>query len=138
MAVVSLVEIRYRSDHLMQGNHTGSFASTCLYKSCDYAPDDDSDRYGQRKALLERLRATGRDVPSYQTARDAGMVAGRFEPSRRRDNLTFKHHRETAPLPADQADAILDRAEQERLSTREVRALVSQVRSAKALSQAFE
>jgi len=45
----------------------------------------------------------------YQTARDCGFVATSFELSRRRDKLTFSHHREVCPIddPAMQ-DKLLD------------------------------
>jgi hypothetical protein len=38
-------------------------------------------------------------------------VASRFELSRRRDNLSFSHHREVAALPPEEADDLLDRAD---------------------------
>jgi len=35
---------------------------------------------------------------SYQTAQDCGWVAASFQISRRREKLTFSHHRETCPI----------------------------------------
>jgi hypothetical protein len=37
-----------------------------------------------------------------------GMVSRKFELSRRRDNLSFKHHREVASLSPIEADALLE------------------------------
>jgi hypothetical protein len=54
-------------------------------------------RYGERKAIVE---AEDWEGPVYQTCRDPAWVASRFELSRRKDNLTFKHHAE-----ADRAKA---------------------------------
>ena len=59
-------------------------------------------RYGERKAIVE---AEDWEGPAYQSCRDAAYVAASFELSRRRDNLTFKHHREVAALPPNEADA---------------------------------
>jgi hypothetical protein len=36
------------------------------------------------------------------------MVCRKFETSRRREDLTFNHHREVAALAPDEADALLD------------------------------
>jgi len=57
----------------------------------------------------------------YQTLRDAAWVAGRVEMSRRRDNLTWSHHREVAALDPDDQDGWLDRAEAEGWSRNELR-----------------
>jgi hypothetical protein len=58
------------------------------------------------------VEAEGWDGPAYQACRDAAFVSAKFELSRRRDNLTFKHHREVAALLAAEADALLDWAEE--------------------------
>jgi len=55
------------------------------------------------------------DGPSFQTIANAALVTKRFEGSRRREVLSFKHHAEVAALPAEQADALLDAAEAEEL-----------------------
>jgi hypothetical protein len=67
-----------------------------------------SARYGQRKAMVEAEEWEG---PSYQTCADAAMVCRKFETSRRREVLSFNHHREVAALPPAEADAMLDEAE---------------------------
>jgi hypothetical protein len=53
-------------------------------------------RYGERKAIVD---AKGWEGPVYQTCADAAMVCRKFETSRRREDLTFNHHREVAALP---------------------------------------
>ncbi len=62
-------------------------------------------RYGNRRALVEGELWDG---PSLQGCMDVASVARAFETSRRREALSFGHHREVASLPADQADALLD------------------------------
>jgi hypothetical protein len=57
-------------------------------------------KYGRR--YKEAISTTGLD---YQTLRNYASVARRFEPSRRRPDLSFQHHAELAALP----DALQDR-----------------------------
>jgi hypothetical protein len=77
-------------------------------------------RYGERaKAAAEGL--FGR---SFQGLMDCGFVARKFETSRRRELVSFKHHREVASLPPPEADELLDQAEAESWSTRQLRAEV--------------
>ena len=45
--------------------------------------------------------------PAYESCRAAARVAKDFETSRRRDLLSFQHHREVAALPPDEAEALL-------------------------------
>lgn len=52
-------------------------------------------------------------------------MARAFETSRRRDTLLFTHNREVAALPPPEADELLDTAEAEGWSTRDLRAEVS-------------
>jgi hypothetical protein len=54
--------------------------------------------YGDRKAMVE---AEDWDGPAFQTCRDAAWVCDAFkETSRRRDVLSFNHHKEVAGLCA--------------------------------------
>ncbi len=62
-------------------------------------------KYGERKAIIEADDWNG---PSYKTCRNAASVAGKFELSRRRDNLTFNHHAEVAALTKGEADRLLN------------------------------
>jgi len=45
---------------------------------------------------------------AYESCRAAARVARDFETLRRRDLLSFQHHRELAALPPDEAEALLD------------------------------
>jgi hypothetical protein len=66
----------------------------------------------------------------YQALADARWVASRFECSRRRETLTFQHHREVASLHPDQADDFLEHAASTRpvQSVRALRDRVSKLR----------
>ena len=88
-------------------------------------------RYGQRKALVQ---SGDWDGPSMQTCADAASVCRAFEVSRRREVLSFKHHREVLGLSLHEADLVLSWAEEpiaqtgKPRPTREVRAEVSRRR----------
>lgn len=66
-------------------------------------------RYGTRAAIVE---ADDWDGPDFQACADAAYVCRQFETSRRREVLSFTHHREVAALPKRQADTLLDWCEQ--------------------------
>ncbi|MFI9754694.1 LmbU family transcriptional regulator [Streptomyces collinus] len=78
-----------------------------------YGKDHYTDRY-QRG-----IRAAGL---SYQTLRNYAWVARRFGFARRRPALSFQHHAELASMPAEEQDLWLDRAEEGRWSTKQLRA----------------
>jgi hypothetical protein len=73
-------------------------------------------RYGRR--YREGVELTGLE---YQTLRNYAMVARRFEPSRRRDNLSFQHHAEVCSLDDDDQDFWLELAAERHWSKRELR-----------------
>jgi hypothetical protein len=78
---------------------------------------DGKPRYGARaRAVAEGLFGV-----AFGTCMNLGSVARKVEASRRREVLPFSHHVEVASLPAADADALLQKAEDERLSTRELR-----------------
>ncbi|HTZ25591.1 MAG TPA: LmbU family transcriptional regulator [Streptosporangiaceae bacterium] len=79
-------------------------------------------RYGRDKYPDRYKRAIGETSLEYQTLRNYAWVAGRFDPSRRRDGLSFQHHLEVAALPQDQQDLWLERAERSRWSRNDLRA----------------
>lgn len=81
--------------------------------------------YGERAAQV-----LDSDWHSFQSFRNAGWVAGRFEASRRRDALSFSHHSEVASLDPDAADALLDQAEEEGWTRNELRREVHRVKHA--------
>lgn len=89
-----------------------------------------NNKWGKRSAIVQ---ADKWDGPSYEISRKAGYVAERFEIGRRRPNseLTFKHFREVAELSSEAADHLLDEAETNRWSTRELRAAVHRLRTAR-------
>jgi hypothetical protein len=77
-----------------------------------YGKDHYTDRY-QRG-----IRAAGL---SYQTLRNYAWVSRRFEHARRRPALSFQHHAELASMPAGEQELWLDRAEQGRWTTKQLR-----------------
>ncbi|MFH7596860.1 LmbU family transcriptional regulator [Streptomyces racemochromogenes] len=77
-----------------------------------YGKDHYTDRY-QRG-----IRAAGL---SYQTLRNYAWVSRRFDLPRRRPALSFQHHAELASMPAGDQELWLDRAEQGRWTTKQLR-----------------
>ncbi len=78
-------------------------------------------RFGERKygeMYKEALEQTGF---SYKTLRNMVSVAGKFELSRRRDNLTPSHHAEVASLSPKQQDRFLEKAEKENWTRTQLR-----------------
>jgi len=73
-------------------------------------------KYGRR--YKDALAVTGLD---YQTLRNYAVVARRFEPSRRRGDLTFQHHAEVCALADDEQGRWLDLAAEQRWSRNELR-----------------
>jgi len=73
-------------------------------------------KYGRR--YRDALAATGLD---YQTLRNYAVVARRFEPSRRREDLSFHHHAEVCKLDDQTQDYWLDVASAHRWSRNELR-----------------
>jgi hypothetical protein len=79
--------------------------------------------YGERVYGELASQALAADA-NYQTLANTLWVGRQFEPSRRRETLSFRHHSEVAALEPAQQDELLDRAEAEHLSTRELREIV--------------
>lgn len=73
-------------------------------------------RWGEK--YKEASRITGYDVHSL---RNIAYVAGRVDPSRRRDNLTWSHHAEVSALDPDEQDRWLDLVSSERMSVSDLR-----------------
>jgi N6-adenosine-specific RNA methylase IME4 len=79
--------------------------------------------YGKRaRAIVEA------ELPwAFQTCADAGWVAGKFaETSRRREVLSWSHHREVAALDPSIADELLDAAEEHNWTREQLRSAVRQ------------
>ena len=73
-------------------------------------------KYGRR--YKEAIDVTGLD---YQTLRNYAVVARRFDPPRRRRELTFHHHAEVCSLCDGDQDRWLDLAKDNGWSKRELR-----------------
>jgi hypothetical protein len=73
-------------------------------------------KYGRRYKLA--IGATGL---GYQTLRNYTMVARRFDPSRRRSDVSFQHHAEVCSLADEQQDVLLDLAAAQGWSRNELR-----------------
>lgn len=83
-------------------------------------------RYGDRRYGETYAKAIDNTGKHYDTLAKAKQVAERFEFGRRRPNLSFTHHREVAFLAPDIADQMLDAAEREGWSQKEIRRRVAQ------------
>jgi hypothetical protein len=86
------------------GARLGAYANATSWWLGDWLTFGRS-KYGRR--YKEAIAATGLD---YQTLRNYAVVARRFEPSRRRPELTFQHHADLCALDDAQQDRWLDRA----------------------------
>ena len=77
--------------------------------------------YGEQKwgeTYKAAIEVTGR---SYKTLANVARICKAFEITRRRVNLPFKHHVEVESLEPEKQDEILDQAEADGLTTRQVR-----------------
>jgi hypothetical protein len=77
--------------------------------------------YGQDKYPDRYKRAMQRTNLDYQTLKNYAWLARKFEPSRRRDQLSFQHHVEVAARPVPEQDRWLSRAERFGWSRNELR-----------------
>ncbi|HEX8066922.1 MAG TPA: hypothetical protein VF520_10385 [Thermoleophilaceae bacterium] len=82
-------------------------------------------RFGERYVRAARL--TGYDV---QTLMNMVYVTSRFDPSRRREDLSFSHHAELAALEPAEQERWLSHASSEHLSVRCLREELRRVRRA--------
>jgi hypothetical protein len=81
-------------------------------------------RYGERVQAL-KLEDTGIDL-SLGTLMNMGVVSRAIETSRRNEVLSFGHHVCVTPLPPEQQDHWLARAESENLTVHALRAAIAQ------------
>ena len=81
------------------------------------------DAWDRKRVHLVRDDPTW-EGPSYRVCQDCAWVAKAHELSRRRESLSFQHHREVAALKPIEADRLLDVAEAQALSTRQLRVAV--------------
>lgn len=75
-----------------------------------------STTYGEK--YLKALDATGYD---YGSLRNMASIAGEFDLSRRRDNLSWSHHADVASLDPIQQESYLDQAEAHGWSRQQLR-----------------
>jgi hypothetical protein len=80
-------------------------------------------RYGEKYAQAAKI--TGYDT---QTLMNMVYVAGSIHPSLRRERLSWSHHAEVAAMDPEDQRHWLDRAEESRLSVRDLRLLVRKSR----------
>lgn len=80
-------------------------------------------RYGEH-AYGERAAQALDSHYSFQTLADAGWVSGQITTSRRREVLSWSHHKEVAALPAKEQDYWLDEAEKGEWSRNDLRARI--------------
>lgn len=91
--------------------------------------------YGEKKwgeKYAQAIEDTGLD---YQTLKNASWVAGKIDLSRRRDTLPFGQHAEVASLEPNQQNEVLDWAESEHATIKEVRQKVKEIKRQKQLNQ---
>jgi len=84
--------------------------------------------YGERsygETYTQAIEVTGQ---AYQTLNDVVWVARKFEFSRRRENLSWSHHREVAALEPPEQEGWLDLAERNEWSRNDLRRHVQQER----------
>jgi hypothetical protein len=62
-------------------------------------------RYGERQAIVDSDDWAG---PSFQSLADKAWVCRQFKTSRRREVLSFSHHREVASMTSEEGDRWLD------------------------------
>src|SRR5262249_41792955 len=79
------------------------------------------------------VEQTGYD---YQTLANDKTVARSIQLSRRRENLSWSHHEAVASLPEPEQDRLLDEAEREELTMRQLRQRVQQRRQERAAVEA--
>lgn len=104
----------YRS-WLREGRRIGSLARGSSWWLGDWL-NYGTEKWGERYARAAKV--TGYDP---KTLRNMRYVASRFDPSLRRDNLTWSHHALLAAMEPDQQTYWLDRASRESFSVDDLR-----------------
>ncbi len=84
--------------------------------------------FGERKYGEKYTQAIEENGLDYGTLRNYNWVTSQIELSRRRDNVSFSSHSEVASLEPKQQNKLLDKAEKENLTSREVRELVKELK----------
>lgn len=97
------------------GKRFGSLGRACGWWMGDWL-NFGSAAYGQKYSRAARISKY-----EVQTLMNMAYVASRFDPSRRRESVSWSHHAELAPLLAEDQDRWLDRVEADRLTVRDLR-----------------
>ena len=108
---ISFDEWQAVGDKIMQCTHS------CMWWLGDWWA------FGEHK-YGERVSQAQESDYSFQTLMNAASVARSIETSRRREVLSFSHHKEVAALEPDAQDEFLSAAEEKDMSTRELRKIV--------------
>lgn len=87
-------------------------------------------RYGDRRYGEMYTQALDETEYAYQTLKQAAYMADRFEEKFRRLNLSWSHHQEVASLEPEEADALLDAAEEKGWSQKDLRNAVREYKRA--------
>ena len=93
-------------------------------------------RYGEGRGDWGEMYSQALNAGSYGGLRNCAWLAGVFELSRRRDNLSWSHHAEVAALEVSEQDRLLDAAEEDGWSHRKLRKAVREYRRALATQAA--
>lgn len=88
------------------------------------------EKYGERYAdVIDATREYMRIAIG--TLKNWQWIAGKIEPSRRRENLTLAHHEAVAKLPADEQDEFLRLADNEGMSVKELKEAIREAHPSK-------
>lgn len=86
--------------------------------------------YGEH-AYGERAAQSLESEYAFQTFRDAGWVSRRVDTSRRRDVLSWSHHKEVAALEPEEQDRLLEEAEADGWTRNDIRQAVRRLKAEK-------
>lgn len=100
---------------IRQGRRLGSIGRGAAWWIGDWV-NYGTEKFGKKYSRAARI--TGYDV---QSLMNMAYVAARFQISRRREDLSWSHHAELAPLPVEHQDRWLVLAAERRLSVRGLR-----------------
>jgi N6-adenosine-specific RNA methylase IME4 len=93
------------------GDALGRAEQSVMWWVGDWWAYGEQQGYGERSRVLEELRAKGHNPPALQTCMNAGTIAKAFTTYRRREVLSWEHHRTVASLDEREQDWLLERAQ---------------------------
>lgn len=97
-----------------------------LYAEQRWATNETGDEITSERARIRRAVADVANV-DLESLRAYRWVAGNIAPGRRRAGVSWSHHQQVAALPAEVADGLLEQAEREGWSKRDLAAAVKAV-----------